>query len=81
MKTPDMFSLARSVCKLVAYAIRHRTLSLTVDSKTQAERMAGCFTCDLFDPVSKQCGVCGCFVVAKTKFVTEDCPHPAEKRW
>lgn len=38
------------------------------------ERMAICRSCDQFRKLTNQCAQCGCFMVAKTKLLSSECP-------
>ena len=43
-------------------------------------RMAICRDCNHFNPIVKTCGICGCFMPAKTTFKNQECPDNP-KRW
>lgn len=51
---------------------------ILVPADVQEERIADCETCDDFEPVSRQCLDCTCFVDGKTWFASEECP---KKKW
>lgn len=55
---------------------------LLVTPAQRKERLAVCLTCEHFQPatskIGPRCGLCGCFVKAKTWLATEDCP---DNRW
>ena len=52
---------------------------LILASREQAqERLEACLACPYLRPFVKLCAKCGCFVVAKTKLETAQCP---EGKW
>lgn len=46
---------------------------LVSEEKAQ-ERMNVCMECPQFDPNHKRCYLCGCFMEAKIKFKSSECP-------
>lgn len=59
---PNLSSMAGGILKTGMQAIANGRVSPTV----RAERMATCKACPAFDPKSKRCNQCGCFMEAKT---------------
>jgi hypothetical protein len=53
-----------------------------VDKKTENERLNICKNCNLLEKscLGDRCGICGCFLKYKTKFVFEECPSE-DKKW
>jgi len=54
--------MAGGLIKTAGQAIRHGKVS----AETRKERYDTCKACPLFDPKSKRCTDCGCFMEAKT---------------
>ena len=69
--------MAKGLLKTAGQAIRHGKVSAEI----REERYDTCKACPLFDPESKRCTDCGCFMEAKT-WVGGDpdmlCP---QKKW
>lgn len=38
------------------------------------ERMAICEPCEHYKPSTTQCGLCGCFMIGKARFMSSECP-------
>jgi hypothetical protein len=49
-----------------------------VGPEIAAKRVDTCHRCPHFKPKTRQCGLCLCFVDAKSKLATESCP---DHRW
>jgi hypothetical protein len=49
-----------------------------VNNETKALRFAICSSCDQLHKTLKTCGICHCFMPAKTAFASASCPI---KRW
>ena len=49
-----------------------------VGPEIAAKRLEACHRCPHFKPKTRQCGLCLCFVDAKSKLSTESCP---DHRW
>lgn len=73
---------------MIPYALRFvaRTMwrlitrkPLIVSREEQNKRFAICEKCAYFQPDASQCGVCFCFMRAKTLFYSETCPLPMPK--
>ena len=43
-------------------------------------RMEVCRTCEHYNSLIKTCGICGCFMPAKTNFKDQECPD-SPRRW
>jgi len=41
---------------------------------TSKERINMCENCDDFKPITRQCGICWCFMDIKTKIKNKSCP-------
>lgn len=48
--------------------------NIFVEGSTVSHRMAICNSCDKFNSKTTQCGVCGCFMSAKTRLKKASCP-------
>lgn len=46
-----------------------------VDVETRERRLHFCERCPFFDPETEQCAKCLCFVQAKARIETEQCPQ------
>jgi hypothetical protein len=77
----------RAMILVVVYMWKHRTLNPTISPSVLAKRLTACQVgstgngCDKYLRDSQQCGVCKCFILAKARLVTEDCPHPDKNHW
>ncbi len=45
-----------------------------VPKNIKQERLMICMSCDKFKPISRQCGICGCFIDLKTIYADSSCP-------
>jgi len=59
---PSAGKMARGLFKTAGQAVRHGKVS----EEVRNERYATCRACPLFNPESKRCNDCGCFMEAKT---------------
>lgn len=59
---PSIGKMAKGLVKTAGQAIRHGKVS----SEIREERYNTCKACPLFNPESKRCNDCGCFMEAKT---------------
>lgn len=50
-----------------------------VSEDERNRRMAICRACEHFQPTLTQCGLCGCFLEAKTRLVNYHCPEEDPK--
>lgn len=66
--TPSPTSLTRILSKVF------------VSEAEKNRRMSICKACEHFQPTLAQCGVCGCFLEAKTRLVNYGCPLE-EPKW
>ncbi len=72
----------KAVWRVAVYMWRNRTLDPRVKPSVLAKRLVACqLECDQYLADTKQCGVCKCFILAKARLVTEDCPHPDKNHW
>jgi hypothetical protein len=51
-----------------------------VTPEIRNERLSICYTCEYFKKISRQCGQCGCFLDAKTRYKESTCPLN-EPKW
>ncbi|MEM2159412.1 MAG: DUF6171 family protein [Candidatus Nitrosotenuis sp.] len=49
-----------------------------VSAQIKKERLYVCSSCSDFRKLSRQCGICGCFVDTKAKYEKSECP---KNRW
>ena len=48
------------------------------DKKTKNNRIYICLNCDKLNTTTRQCEVCGCFILVKIQFKKSKCP---ESKW
>lgn len=72
----------KAMTRMVIYMWKNRTLDPRVSTAVLAKRLTACqVSCDKYEEDLKRCGVCKCFILAKARLVTEDCPHPDKNHW
>lgn len=74
MTVPNPFSFVLSA--IIGLYARARAYAVLASPETQEAREAICEPCEFRD--GEQCGVCGCFLAAKTALNTERCP---KRKW
>lgn len=61
-KGPTLGSMAKGLVKTAGSAVRNGAVSTEI----RTERLETCFTCSHYKEKSGRCGLCGCFMKAKT---------------
>jgi hypothetical protein len=50
-----------------------------VPPEVKQYRLSVCTACSYFKPISRQCGICGCFVDVKVIYAPSECAHNPPK--
>ena len=78
---PDVKEQGKNLAKFTFEVVKD-TISLSkplfVPKNIEKERLDICNACEYYMEKYKRCKMCGCFMEAKTKFSTSECP---DGRW
>lgn len=67
-------NLAKFSWKFIKYLQENGDESLIVSDEIYNDRLETCKSCPKYDKEQSRCYECGCFLLAKAKFILEDCP-------
>jgi hypothetical protein len=75
-------SLVKLGKSLVKY-VTDPSYSAFVEREESDRRMKICQGCENFvsSDAGPKCGICKCFLGAKTRLVDQECPHPKGSKW
>ena len=71
-KMPSLIEQAKNIATSLAKHVLNGFQHSSRDEFLQ--RIEACNQCDSFDPETRRCSECGCFVLVKTKWASEECP-------
>ena len=60
--------------KEIAIGIMHGKLPRAAEHDLAKSRITECVSCQHFKAMTRQCGLCGCFMDIKAKILEAECP-------
>ena len=71
----EMPPLLEQATNLATSLVKHATSGFQHVAQNEfLQRIEACNQCDQFDSKSQRCAACGCFLVVKAKWASEECP-------